>query len=118
MSDYVKVLFGQFAAFNQRRPGIEPNEFSCLFFDPPTTIQEKEDFSIASVKATELLRNYFNCLFKLFNISKTNIIDEMTTAILSLHVARAWFLGHVGLRDLSDEQREDIIDGNLNYQDM
>ena len=118
MSDYVKVLFGQFSAFNQQRPGIELNEFSCLFFDPPNTIQEKEDFEISSVKAGELLRNYFRCLFEMFNISETNIIAEMTTAILSLHVARTWFLGHIELRDLSDEQREDIIDGNLNYQDI
>jgi hypothetical protein len=114
----VKVLFGQYAAFNQRRPGIEPNEFSCLFFEQPTTVLEKEDFTVASKKAAELLRNYFTCLFKLLNIPKIDIIDEMTTAILSLHVARTWFLGHIELRDLSDDQREDIIEGNLNYQDM
>ena len=117
MSDYVKVLFGQFAAYSQQRPGIEPNEFSCLFFDPPTTVQEMKDFDISMGKATELLRNYFRCLFKMFNLSETNI-DDMTTAIISLHVARTWFLGHIELRDLSDEQRQDIIDGNLNYQDM
>jgi hypothetical protein len=118
MGDYVKVLFGQYSAFNQQRPGIEPNKFSCLFFDQPTTVQEKEDFAISRGKAEELLRNYFKCLFKMFNITETNIIDEMTTAILSLHSARTWFLGHIELRDLTDDQREDIIDGNLNYQDM
>jgi hypothetical protein len=118
MSDYVKVLFGQYAAFNQQRPGIEPNEFTCLFFDNPTTVQEREDFAISSGKATDLLRNYFRCLFKMFNIQETNIIDDMTTSILSLRDSRTWFIGHIELRDLSDEQREDIIDGNLNYQDM
>tara|TARA_R110002074_G_scaffold369787_1_gene544591 strand:+ start:1242 stop:4928 length:3687 start_codon:yes stop_codon:yes gene_type:complete len=118
MSDYVKVLFGQFVAYSQQQPGIEPNEFSCLFFDPPTTAQEKEDFEVSKGKASELLRNYFKCLFKMFNILETNIIDDMTTDIISLHVARTWFLGHIELRDLSDEQREDIIEGNLNYQDM
>jgi len=118
MGDYVKVLFGQYAAFNQRRPGIEPNEFSCLFFEQPTTDQEKADFIHSRVKAEELLRNYFRCLFKMFNIEKIDIIDEMTTAILSLHTVRTWFLGHIAIRELSDDQREDIINGNLNYQDM
>ena len=95
----------QFARGSRRRYIIDRNEKSI---SKPT--EEK-----ARVIVTKLLR----CLLIEFDSQdKIDKIDEIAKEIVSANVGRSKYIGKLKLKQLTPLQREQIIDGEVEYYDM
>ena len=76
---------------------------------------KKDTEEKAKVIVTKLLR----CLLKEFDSQdKIDKIDEIAEEIISSNKGRAKYIGNLKLKNLSQIQREQIINGELEHHEM
>jgi len=111
--DYIKIMYGQFTRAMLSKPMISP-EKSCMFDVNEKSIS-KDTREKAKVIVTKLLR----CLLVEFNAQdKIDKLEEISQEIISSNIGRAKYIGNLKLRYLSPLQKEQIINGEVEYYSL
>jgi len=111
--DYIKIMYGQYTRVVQAKPTVSP-EKSCMFDVNEKSIS-KDDEEKAKVIITKLLR----CLLVEFNSQdKIDKLEEISQEIVSSNIGRSKYIGNLKLKHLSPLQRDQIINGELEYYEM
>ena len=111
--DYIKIMYGQYVRAVQEKPMISP-EKSCMF-----DVNEKNIPKDTEAKANVILTKLLRCLLVEFDSQdKIDEIDKIAQEIVSSNKGRAKYIGSLKLRHLSQIQRDQIINGEVEYYDM
>jgi len=111
--DYIKIMYGQYTRAILSKPMISP-EKSCMFDVNEKSIS-KDTREKAKVIVTKLLR----CLLVEFNAQdKIDKLEEISQEIISSNIGRTKYIGNLKLRYLSPLQKEQIINGEVEYYSL
>lgn len=111
--DYIKIMYGQFTREMLSKPTVSP-EKSCMF-----DVNEKSISKLTEEKAKVIVTKLLRCLLIEFDSQdKINKIDEIAKEIISSNIGRSKYIGKLKLKQLTPLQREQIINGEVEYYDM
>ena len=111
--DYIKIMYGQYSRVVQSKPTISP-EKTCMF-----DINEKSISKDTEEKSKVIVTKLLRCLLVEFNSQdKMNKIEEISQEIVSSNIGRSKYIGNLKLKHLSPLQRDQIINGEVEYYEM
>ena len=111
--DYIRIMYGYYVNTVQLKPTVS-QEKSCMF-----PIDEKNIKKDTEEKAKVIVTKLLRCLLKEFGSQdKLDKIDEIAGEIISSNKGRAKYIGNLKLKNLSQIQREQIINGELEHHEM
>ena len=111
--DYVKILYGQYILAISNKNIIDSDK-SCMFDILEKTISKKTE-----TNAKLIITKLFRCLLIEFQAQdKLKNIDELSEKIVVSNKGRAKYIGQLKLKNLTVDQKDQIINGEINYYNL